>query len=163
MFCNPTTFLKVFFGFFTAFGAVFATIGAVIGFTAPNGGIFLLVFGLVGLVFLLTGVIGLAVLARKARLRRWLIENGRAINAEYDGCGMQTSIKMNGRHPYVVQCHYTDSATRTIYIFRSEGLWFNPASLLEGRRTVRVLVHPDDFRKYYVDISVITDGYRVVG
>ena len=70
---------------------------------------------------------------------------------------------MNGRHPYVVHCHYTDSATRTIYNFRSEGLWFNPASLLEGRRTVRVLVHPEDYRKYCVDLGDLTNGYKIVG
>ncbi|GKH48476.1 MULTISPECIES: hypothetical protein [Anaerotruncus] len=163
MFRNPASFLKAFFGFFTAFGAVFLAIGLGVGFTAPDGIIFLLAFGLAGLTFLLVGAIGLAVLARKARLRRWLLENGRALNADYDGCGLQTSLEMNGRHPYVVHCHYTDSATRTIYNFRSEGLWFNPASLLEGRRTVRVLVHPDDYRKYYVDLGDLTNGYKVVG
>ena len=163
MFRNPAAFMKAFFGFFAAFGAVFLAIGVAAGVTAPHGGVFLLAFGLTGLAFLLVGIVGLAVLARRARLRRWLIENGRAINAEYDGCGLQTSLEMNGRHPYVVRCHYTDSATRTIYNFRSEGLWFNPASLLEGRRTVRVLVHPDDYRKYSVDLGDLTNGYRVVG
>ena len=147
MFRNPASFLKAFFGFFTAFGAVFLAIGLGVGFTAPDGIIFLLAFGLVGLTFLRVAV----------------IENGRALNADYDGCGLQTSLEMNGRHPYVVHCHYTDSATRTIYNFRSEGLWFNPASLLEGRRTVRVLVHPDDYRKYYVDLGDLTNGYKVVG
>ena len=98
MFRNPASFLKAFFGFFTAFGAVFLAIGLGVGFTAPDGIIFLLAFGLAGLTFLLVGAIGLAVLARKARLRRWLLENGRALNADYDGCGLQTSLEMNGTH-----------------------------------------------------------------
>ena len=162
MFRNPASFLKAFFGF-SRRSARCSSRSAWASASPRRTGSFPAGLGLAGLTFLLVGAIGLAVLARKARLRHWLLENGRALNADYDGCGLQTSLEMNGRHPYVVHCHYTDSATRTIYNFRSEGLWFSPASLLEGRRTVRVLVHPDDYRKYYVDLGDLTNGYKVVG
>ena len=160
---SATSFLKVFYTFFALFGLVFLGVGVGITLDMHGGLVFLLAFGLTGLVFFLIGAIGLVVLARKARLRRWLLENGRVLNAEVDGVSQNYAISMNGRRPYVLECHYTDAATRTLYQFRSEPVFFNPEATAGQLRSVRVYVHPDDYRKYLVDPQALTGGYNVIG
>lgn len=116
-----------------------------------------------GLTFLLVGIIGLAVLARKARLRRWLLENGRALNADYDGCGLQTSVAMNGRHPYVVHCPLYRLRHPNNLQLPQRGPVVQPRSLLEGPRTGPGARAPEDYRKYCVDLGDLTNGYKIVG
>ena len=159
---SPTAFLKLFFTIFALFGLLFLGIGVGVTVADPGEPLFLLCFGLMGLLFFLCGAIGLLVLARKARRRRWLLEHGRMLYAQLDGIGRSTSVELNGRRPYVVDCHYVDASTRTVYQFHSELLGFDPTPMLEGRDTVKVFVDPDDYRRYVVDPDSLTNGFRVI-
>lgn len=163
MFRNPASFLKAFFGFFTAFGAVFLAIGLGVGFTAPDGIIFLLAFGLAGLTFLLVGVIGLAVartqgapapLAARKRpraqrgLRRLRASDLAGDERQAPLCGALPLYRL--RHPHDLQLPQRGPVVQPRL----------PAGGPLHRPGARA---PDDYRKYYVDLGDLTNGYKVVG
>lgn len=160
---DPVRFLKAFFTVFSVVGLFFTAAGVALAVLIKAGWMLAISFWMSGGIFLLVGLIGLCVIGRRTRFRRWLIENGRPINAELDGCIREYGVRYTGRVPYVIECHYADAETRTIYQFRSAFLWTGPAPFLAGRGTVRVLVDPRDYRRYYVDTDALTGGYKVVG
>ena len=61
---------------------------------------------------------------------------------------------MNGRCPLVIQCQAVNPADGKVYVFESEGFWFDPEPLLGERTTLPVLVDPDNYHRY----QVLTDG-----
>ncbi|MEY8358903.1 hypothetical protein AALA99_07775 [Anaerotruncus colihominis] len=156
-------FLRLFFMIFSGVGLLFSVLGVILAAPLRMGVVAMLPFLLCGAIPLLVGLAGLLVIARRARLHRWLLENGRPVNAQLDGCVREYGVRYCGRVPYVIECHYTDAETRTIYRFRSAYLWSDPEPFLNGRTTVRVLVDPRNYRRYLVDTKGLSGGYQIVG
>lgn len=114
----------------------------------------LLVFAVVGIIFFFVGIGMMAALSRTRKLRRWLAENGRVIEADILGVQYDTRVQVNGRCPLVLQCQARNAADGKVYVFESDSLWFDPTPFLDGRSTMPVLVDPDDYHRY----QMLTDG-----
>lgn len=156
-------FLWLFFMIFSGAGLLFSVLGVILAAPLRMGAIAMLPFLLCGAILLMIGLAGLLIIARRARLRQWLLENGRPVNAQLDGCVREYGVRYCGCIPYVIECHYTDAESRTIYRFRSAYLWSDPEPFLNGRTTVRVFVDPRNYRRYLVDTQGLSGGYKVVG
>lgn len=144
--------LKILSTVFLLIGLVFTALGT--GLTLAIREPVLLAFAAVGILFFFIGVGMLASLSRTRRLRRWLDDNGRIIQADILGVQFDTRVRVNGRCPLVLQCQARNPADGKVYVFDSDSLWFDPTPYLDGRTTMPVLVDPDNYHRY----QVLTDG-----
>lgn len=140
--------LKILGVVFLLMGLVFLALG--VGLTLAVKVPVLLFFAAVGLVFFLVGIGMMAAISRQRKLRRWLEENGRTIQADIVGVQYDTRVQMNGRCPFVLQCQARNADDGKVYVFESDSLWFDPTPFLDGRTTMPVLVDPDDYHRYHV-------------
>jgi len=105
------------------------------------------VFGLVG-----GGLVGFQV--RRRKQRAWLAQNGMRVKAKFEGVDYDTSVRVNGRHPWRITCQWQHPATQKVYSFRSDMLWFDPTPYVKGDE-IDVTVNADDPRQYVVDTSFL--------
>ncbi len=50
---------------------------------------------------------------------------------------------------------WLDPETGRVFVFQSEGFWFDPAPFLAGHTTLPVYVQPGNYRRYAVDTAGI--------
>jgi|HubBroStandDraft_6_1064221.scaffolds.fasta_scaffold113456_1 hypothetical protein len=108
-----------------------------------------LVFSGLGLLFLSIGAGPIVWKGLRIRKIAWLRENGRRITADITHVGLNTSLTVNGEHPYRILCQWLDPAVNQMHTFKSESIWFNPGQYIHGK-TVEVLVDPTNPHRYLV-------------
>ena len=147
-------------------GSIFAVVGgifALVGWFVPqipnvrisgDGGapFFRAVFCGMGGLFLVLGLCFVLVdVRRRARLRR-AYDMGNYVEAKILGMKELKNIDVNGRHPNVIECAWTDAAG-TEHIYRSRAL-FREAWPLKSD-TVPVYIDRDDENIGFVDIDAV--------
>ena len=100
--------LKIFSVVFFLFGFVLVALGT--GLALAAGQLAFLLFAAVGFVFFLVGVGMMAAISRARRLRRWLEQNGRTIQADIIGVQYNPRVRLNGRCSFVLQCQAVNPA-----------------------------------------------------
>lgn len=113
------------------------------------------IFGGFFLIFGSIGYGGLAWQFFKSRRRRWLLQHGHPVEAALLGVLHNTSVRVNGASPFVVQCQWHDPVQHRVHVFESEPVWFNPESFLPPNRPLRVLIDPRNPKAYLVDLSFL--------
>ena len=138
---------------FAGIGAVFTGVG--IFLLLPAREPIFLVFTLVGLLVFATGAGFLVYLAAHSRRRAQLLAGGVCIDADITEVAMDPRFRLNGRCPLVIYCQAQNPEDGRVYVFRSEGFWYDPRPYLEdaGARTLPVYVDPNNYRHYAVDAS----------
>lgn len=140
---------------FAAIGGVFFAIGlALIPVALRESRLFLL-FPVMGLAFLLLGVGMLLWRARQKRGRADLLQNGQLIWAELVDVRFDIRVTVNGRCPHVIECQAREPRSGEVYVFVSEGLWFDPSPCLRPGARIPVYVDPEDWRRYAVDTGAV--------
>lgn len=141
---------------FTILGAVFLATGVIIYYALKEeeGAIlFLLIFGGIGLLFFVLGVIFLIVELKKKLRNDKLLGAGNYVMAEVLEVTLNYNVAVNRRHPYIVRCRYQDMYGN-VHIFKSRDLFFDPTDLLKDRM-VKVYVDGENYKHYYVDIDEV--------
>lgn len=95
---------------------------------------------------------GLYWLEKKRRLRRWLQQSGHEVQARCTGIKEDVH---KGRHYYTVQCDWNDPYTGTPHTFESETMSENPSGLIAEGSLVRVMMDPNDPRRYWMDTAFL--------
>ena len=111
--------------------------------------IFLLTFGLIGLVFLCIGLVMLIRNRMKRRMERALVETGVRVSAKVTGTIM-SNMQVNYRFLERLTCIYERNGIT--YEFKSEPLRQNPMEYLPDGM-VAVYFDRDNMRRYFVDID----------
>jgi len=152
---------------FTLLGGIFCAIAAGFALNLPavqaratgNAALFPIVFGAVGGPFLAVGLgFGCFVLHRRAVVRR-VVQQGHSVMARAVGIRPDLNIRVNGRCPNVLECHWQDPSTGVLHVFQSRCLFFCPSELLD--RPVRVYVDPGNMNRYYVDVDALLPDVRL--
>ena len=140
---------------FSIMGAAFFGAGVILLLTLPAEmkEMFLLIFCGVGLVFFVLGIIFLCLEGKKRSTQKKLLENGYYIEADFFDIDWDTTVNVNGRHPYFVRFRYQDEYGN-VHIFKSRNMFLNPDTLMTDRK-VKVYVNGTDYKYYYVDIDEI--------
>ena len=141
---------------FTILGAVFLATGVIIYYALEEeeGAIlFLLIFGGIGLLFFVLGVIFLIVELKKKLRNDKLLGAGNYVMAEVLEVTLNYNVAVNRRHPYIVRCRYQDMYGN-VHIFKSRDLYFDPTDLFKDQM-VKVYVDGDNYKRYYVDIDEV--------
>lgn len=119
--------------------------------------VFSLVFGGVGTLFLICGILFLFVEIKKCNTCNRLLQEGYYITAEVVSVDKNWNVTYGKHgHPYVIRCQY-DDGSGTIHIFKSRNITSYPGSNLEGQM-VRVYLDrnaPDTYKHYYMDVDAI--------
>jgi len=121
--------------FFEKWGG--AVITAILGISFFSGG---------ALIFL-TGML-------KGRKKIYLQRNGVLVNAKFQSVQLNHSLSVNGRHPYMIVCQWTNPANYCIHIFESENIWFDPSDFITTEE-IKVFTDKRNSKKYYVDVSFL--------
>ncbi len=110
-----------------------------------------------GSIFLLIGVIGLAVLSHKKKKEKNLRENGELVYAAYSETIMNMNIRVNGRHPYNIIVQWNNPEDGKKYLLKSKNIYFNPEMIIEERniKTFPVYMNPNNKKKYFVDVDIL--------
>ena len=153
---------------FGPMGLLFLALGVLfwyfrVGADPDDPEVFLYTFGILGACFLLSALILLGLdLYRRARLRR-AYEGGYCVMAKIAGKNaVETVTYTNGRHPCIVECHYTDPATGTVHVFYSRYLKVQVGDLLKADE-VPVYLDRMDQRVGFVDIDAVLPEIKVHG
>lgn len=112
------------------------------------------ILGGIGLLFLLIGVGFLLALYCRTNKKKALMTKGKKLYAEITGGSVNYTYSVNGRHPFRMECRYTDPFNGAVYLYSSGNTWIDP-NLYIGRQ-VAVYVDNADFSKYYVDIESLS-------
>ena len=114
--------------------------------------LFPLVFGGLGTVFAAIGAGLILTYLRRQRAVAELLAAGVAIDAQVLECYRDTSIAINGRHPFRIACQAVHPATGRLERFDSDPVWIDPTELIGGAK-IRVLVDPRRPKLSFVDLS----------
>ena len=118
-----------------------------------------LIFGGVGIVVCAGGAIPFALRFRRNQRTRRLLREGRPIVTAFHSVEQNTFISVNERHPFFVITQWRNPVSHEIVHFRSSALWEDP-SAKASNRMITVVVDPDNFHHYVMDLSFL---YRVAG
>jgi len=151
---------------FVILGAVFCAVGACVTLApgVPHGrgtdaAVLSLVFGAIGAPFLAVGLVLAVLSARKRAMMRRVVSEGYYVMADVADVRPNFGVQVNGRCPYVLECHYRDPATGALHVFRSRNLFFYPAEL-ENRR-IRVYTDRNNLNRYYLDVESLLPDVEI--
>ena len=114
--------------------------------------LFLCSFGGTGAVFLLVGLGLLGSELRRRRLMKRAYEGGNCVSARITAVREKRNVKINHRHPFVVECRWTDPATDEEHVYTSRYLREDVTGLLTAKEAP-VYVDRMDARIGFVDID----------
>lgn len=153
---------------FTILGTVFLAVALIVavvvlpnvtGAEGENLFVIPVVFGIVGAVFLLVGIGFLIFVGAKNKKKKELMQNGIKVFAEVTGGSEVLNVEVNGRHPWKLECRYTDPYNGGVYLYSSRSVFMDPY-LYMGQQ-VAVYVDRNDPSKYYVDIQSLRQQENV--
>jgi hypothetical protein len=114
---------------------------------------FMIVFAL-GLIFAILGLGMILVPARGRRRAEWLRRNGRRVKTAFKGVELNSSLHVNGRSPYRIISQASDAGDKTVRVYQSENIWFDPSEYIKNE-SIDVLVDPGNPKKYVMDIDFL--------
>lgn len=153
---------------FTPMGLLFVTLGLTlwqsksVAWKHPDDPVvFISVFGGVGGLFLILGLVFLAVDLRRRYLLRRAYDSGNCVNAKILGVNEQKNVNMVNGHPRVLECAWTDDSG-VVHIYRSRYLYINVEKLLKSD-TVPVYIDRYNENVGFVDIDAVLPEIRIHG
>ena len=153
---------------FAPMGLLFVLLGILLGnnrhlsWKGPEEAlIFLAVFGGLGAVFLILGLVFLAVDLRRRALQRRAYESGNCVDALILGASTLNNVNMVNGHPCVVQCAWTDGAG-VVHVYKSRYLYIDVSKLLKSE-TVPVYIDRYNENIGFVDIDAVLPELRIHG
>ena len=124
-------------------------------------GILTAIFFGMGALFLVMGLLFLGYDLRRRRRMRRVFEEGYSVEAKILGPVEQRNVTVNGRHPWVLECAWTDP-TGVVHVYHSRYLSMNVIQLLKAD-TVPVYIDRYDESIGFVDVDAVLPEIRVHG
>lgn len=91
---------------------------------------------------------------RKRRLHDWLQQFGTRIEAKYTGVRLDTTLRINGQHPWRLMAQWQNPATGLVHTFESETLFYDPSDYVK-LETLGVWIDPSDPRRHHLDTGFL--------
>ena len=106
-------------------------------------------------VFLLALFAGLPLMGYyEKKYNAWMAENAKRVAGRVTGITVDTTIKVNGRSPWILEVEFSDFKTGETRTAKSYPLWTDPAPYLNGNE-ITVLVDPRKPKKHKLDLSFL--------
>lgn len=113
-----------------------------------------LIIAIFGAIFFLIGSVIIFAGISSKKKREYLLMHGQLIHAKLQEVGLNTSLSVNGRNPYLILGQWLDPATNQMHIFESDNIWFDPQEFIKTD-TIPVYIAPGNPKKYWMDISFL--------
>jgi len=107
-----------------------------------------------GTVFFVVGFAIIIASIRKAKKKDYLLQHGVRIYSQFQSVSKNTSMKVNGRNPYIIISQWQDPTTKKMHVFESDNIWFNPEDHIH-KDTIMVYIEPKNPAHYFMDISFL--------
>ncbi len=114
-----------------------------------------IIVGSLGLVFTLIGGIAEWVHRKRQSQIANLRQRGKRIEADFIRVDLNTSIRVNNRSPYVIECQWTNPGDKKVYTYRSENIWYDPIPFLGDRRKFNVYVDASQPKVHWMDTEFL--------
>lgn len=151
---------------FTPMGLLFVLIGAGVGLSRSvswkqpeDPVIFLSVFGGIGGIFLILGLVFLVLDLRRRHLLQRAYDSGNCVEAEIIGVTSQRNVNMPNGSPRMVECAWTDPSG-VVHVYRSRYLYIDVTKLLKSEK-VPVYIDPYNEKVGFVDIDAVLPEIRI--
>lgn len=109
-----------------------------------------------GVLWLLLGLAPLIIRRwRRMQLSR-LLQRGKPVITSYKNVEENTTITVQGRHPYYLVTEWRHPVSKELVHFRSHQMWDDPTEKAKNRM-ITVVVDPDNFRRYAMDLSFLRE------
>lgn len=114
-----------------------------------------------GTVFMLVGGIGIIIIFHRHAAKIALLKTGKKVMAEIADI-INSNISVNNNYGKYIVCERRDPLTGTLYRYKSDVIWFNPAVIIEQQNITHLPVFLDqkNEKNYYVDMSGLLDSLR---
>lgn len=113
-----------------------------------------LILGILGTAFSAIGG-GIMLAGRLGeRKKSYLMAYGTSVQTDFQSVDRNTTIKVNGKHPWRIVSQWHNPETGKLRVFNSENLWFDPAKFVTTQQ-ITVLLDPKDPRRYHMDLSFL--------
>ena len=109
-----------------------------------------------GIAILVGGVSFIKEQKHKKKLEN-LRKNGKRLQARIDQITINKNIAVNEEHPYIIWCSYVDEFSGARFEFKSENIWNDVYEVCDVGSVIDVLVKPDDYLDYVVDVDSLID------
>lgn len=113
-----------------------------------------IITGLIGIIFDIIGVINLFLSFKFRKKEKWLLQHGRKIETQFQSVNQNTSLRINGRSPFVVYSQWLNPHTQQVHVFKSDSIWYDPSTYIHNQK-VPVWVDPNNYKRYRVDLSFL--------
>jgi len=117
-----------------------------------------LIFGTVATPFLILSAAFLVIPALRGRRRRLARSLGRAVQAKVTEIRLNHTMRVNGRHPWVIVAEYREDELGQPYTFSSDYLWSDPTSAYPVGSYVTVYYLPHKPTVYVVELERLSPG-----
>ena len=115
-----------------------------------------LLFGVLGFIFTAIGLSFVFYPIYKRKKIQRIKQFGTIVQAEFQSVNRNTSLTVNGRHPYQITAQWQDPVTSKIYVFESENLWFDPSDFIVSE-ALTVWIEKGKPKNHYIDISFLPE------
>lgn len=122
-----------------------------------SGTVVIVVLTVMGLIFLLIGMVTLIRGIRKKLQKRKRLTEGKMLRGVVDRIEYNTSVTANGMHPFVIFCSYRDEYKGITYRFKSENIWTDPSLVFQPGSAIEIYVEENDYSKYYVNAQQVIE------
>ena len=144
---------------FAPLGAFFIALGVLLfavkaGTDPEDPLVFFCVFGGMGLIFCLIGLSFLGVDLHRRNAMKRALDGGDYVMAKIVGTQPKLNVNMNGSHPYVAECHWTNPDTGETHVFYSRYLYFDPTDMFTSDE-VPVYIDRMNEKVFFVDIDAV--------
>ena len=92
--------------------------------------------------------------ARRRKLDAWLRQYGQRVTTQLDRVELNTSVRVNGIHPYRIFSQGQNPFTAQAEVFHSYNLWSDPSPYLRDR-SIDVLIDPNNPKRYWLDTGFL--------
>lgn len=112
--------------------------------------------GGMGGIFLAMGTIVLVVIifTFSDRNYEYLKTRGVPIQTQFQRVELNTTLSVNGVHPFVVLTEWRDPETSELHTFQSHNLWVDPSDHIPNE-SITVFIEKHNPAKHYVDLSFL--------
>lgn len=112
------------------------------------------ILGVLGLVFFIIGGSIIAYGIKKKNMFKYLKQNGKKIEADFQSVNINSSLNVNGVNPFIVVLQWQNPETSELHIFKSDNIWFDPTDFIQTDK-INVLIDRRNPKRYSVDLSFL--------
>ncbi|HPW66771.1 MAG TPA: DUF3592 domain-containing protein [Salinivirgaceae bacterium] len=109
--------------------------------------------GIFGAIFTTIGVLVFWSTIRDSIREKKAMRYTKIVEAKIINVSRNTSVTVNGQHPYVIKAQWLNPDTNELHIFKSKNFWYDPSEFLKSKIEIRM--DALNKKKYWMDVSFL--------